>query len=110
VPKIGDRAQKQQKKRRQQANIGRLSLFTTPQAHNTPPQRPINRFLEVPSFTLVKATGLTKISDGGGVEGEAIVPHRVALSALADFIATKRHEGCAIDVRLLLLLAPHLFA
>lgn len=62
------------------------------------------------SFTLVKATGLTKISDGGGVEGEAIVPHRVALSALADFIATKRHEGCAIDVRLLLLLAPHLFA
>jgi ADP-ribose pyrophosphatase len=60
------------------------------------------------SFTLVRASGLTKVSDGGGVEGEGITPHRVAIDQLADFIATKRAEGCAIDVRLLLLLGTQL--
>jgi ADP-ribose pyrophosphatase len=56
------------------------------------------------SFTLVRATGLTKFSDGGGVEGEGITPYRVAVDNLPDFIASKRAEGCAIDVKLLLLL------
>jgi ADP-ribose pyrophosphatase len=60
------------------------------------------------SFTLVRALGLTKVSDGGGVEDEGITPHRVAIDRLADFIATKRAEGCAIDVRLLLLLGTQL--
>jgi ADP-ribose pyrophosphatase len=60
------------------------------------------------SFTLVRASGLTKISDGGGVEGEGITPHRVALSALSDFITAKRGEGCGIDVKLLLLLGSQL--
>lgn len=56
------------------------------------------------SFTLVRATGLTRVGDGGGVEGEGITPHRVALAELDSFIATKRAEGCAVDVRLLILL------
>ncbi len=56
------------------------------------------------SFMLVRASGLTKVGEGGGVEGEGITPHRVALSALADFTAEKRDEGYAIDVRLLILL------
>ena len=56
------------------------------------------------SFTLVRATGLTKVGEGGGVEGEGITPHRVALDDLRNFIAQKRAEGCGIDVRLLLLL------
>lgn len=56
------------------------------------------------SFTLVRAHGLTKVGDGGGVEGEGITPHRVALSALSEFLAAKRAEGCGVDVRLLLLL------
>jgi ADP-ribose pyrophosphatase len=60
------------------------------------------------TFTLVKASGLTKVSDGGGVEGEDIVAHRVALDGVADFIAEKRAEGVAIDARLLLLLATSL--
>lgn len=60
------------------------------------------------SFTLVRATGLTKISEGGGVEGEGITPHRVALNQLTDFIDTKRAEGCGIDVKLLLLLGAQL--
>jgi ADP-ribose pyrophosphatase len=60
------------------------------------------------SFTLVKASGLTKIGEGGGVEGEGITPHRVAVSELPVFIATKRAEGCGVDVRLLLLLGANL--
>ena len=60
------------------------------------------------SFTLVNATGLTKVSAGGGVEGEGITPHRVALNQLSVFIDTKRAEGCGIDVKLLLLLGAQL--
>ncbi|RZF63774.1 NUDIX hydrolase [Sphingomonas populi] len=57
------------------------------------------------SFTLVRATGLTRVSDGGGVPGENITVHRVALATLPEFIAAKRAEGLAVDVKLLLLLA-----
>jgi ADP-ribose pyrophosphatase len=56
-------------------------------------------------FTLVRATGLEKVSDGGGVEGEDIIVHRVPLDAIGAFIARKREAGVAIDVKLLLLLA-----
>jgi ADP-ribose pyrophosphatase len=56
------------------------------------------------SFTLVRASGLSKVGEGGGTEGEGITPHRVALSTFPDFISSKRADGCAIDVRLLLLL------
>ena len=56
------------------------------------------------SFTLMKASDLTRVSDGGGVEGENITVHRVALGNLRDFIAAKRAEGCGMDVKLLLLL------
>ena len=57
-------------------------------------------------FTLVRATGLKKVSDGGGVPGEDITVHRVPLAGIVDFIAAKRAEGVAADVRLLLLLGP----
>jgi len=56
------------------------------------------------SFSLFKASGLSKVSDGGGVEGENITVHRVALSELDEFVAQKRREGAGIDVKLLLLL------
>ena len=56
-------------------------------------------------FTLLRAEGLTRVHDGGGVEGENIVVHRVQLAEVAAFVAAKRAEGCGIDVRLLLLLA-----
>lgn len=56
------------------------------------------------SFTLVRARGLTRVSDGGGVEGENITVHRVDRAALPGFIADKRKQGCGIDVRMLLLL------
>lgn len=58
------------------------------------------------SFSLFKASGLTKVSDGGGVDGENIIVHRVALTALNDFIERKRTEGAGIDVKLLMFLQP----
>ena len=58
------------------------------------------------SFTLVRAYGLTRVSEGGGVDGENITVHRVALSTIDAFIAAKRTAGCAIDVKLLMLLGP----
>ena len=56
------------------------------------------------SFTLVKATGLTKVGEGGGTEHEDIVVHRVALDRVAETVAGHRARGHGIDVRLLLLL------
>jgi ADP-ribose pyrophosphatase len=56
-------------------------------------------------FTLLRAEGLTRIGEGGGVEGEDIVVHRVPIPEVPAFVAAKRAEGCAIDVKLLLLLA-----
>jgi ADP-ribose pyrophosphatase len=57
------------------------------------------------TFTLVKATGLTKVGDGGGPEHEDIVVHRVPLTRVAQTVAEHRARGNAIDVKLLLLLA-----
>lgn len=56
------------------------------------------------TFTLVRAHGLTRVGDGGGVHGENIVVHRVALVDIADFIADKRGDGVVIDVKMLALL------
>ena len=62
------------------------------------------------SFTLVRATGLTKVGDGGGDDDENITVHRVPLGEVAAFVAAKRAEGVAIDVKLLLLLAGSILA
>ncbi|MBB4100079.1 NUDIX hydrolase [Sphingomonas kyeonggiensis] len=62
------------------------------------------------SFTLVRATGLTKVGEGGGLEDEDIIVHRVPLAGLPAFVAEKRAEGLAIDVKLLLLLSGALLA
>lgn len=59
-------------------------------------------------FTLVRAHGLTCVGEGGGDGDEEITVHRVALDAVEPFIATKRAEGVAIDVKLLMLLGPGL--
>lgn len=56
-------------------------------------------------FTLVRATGLTRIGDGGGIDGEDILVHRVPVAEVPAFVAAKRAEGLAIDVKLLILLA-----
>lgn len=56
------------------------------------------------SFTLLIARDLTRVSEGGGVSGENIIVHRVALERLAEFVTAKRAEGCGIDVRVAMLL------
>ena len=60
------------------------------------------------SFTLFRAEGLEKVGDGGGVPGEDIRVHRVALAGLEDWLAARRAEGYAVDVKLLTLLGPSL--
>ena len=57
------------------------------------------------SFTLVKATGLTKVGEGGGEGDENITVHRVALTEVPNFVAARRAAGVAVDVKILTLLA-----
>lgn len=57
------------------------------------------------SFTLVRAHGLTRIGEAGGVAGhEDIIVHLVERAAIAEFIEGRRAAGIGIDVKLLLLL------
>jgi ADP-ribose pyrophosphatase len=63
------------------------------------------------SFTLVRAEGVRRIGEGGGVPGEEeIIVHLVPKANLADFVAARRAAGVAVDVKLLLPLAPFLLA
>ncbi|MEA3032924.1 MAG: ADP-ribose pyrophosphatase [Sphingomonadales bacterium] len=58
------------------------------------------------AFTLLRAEGLTKVGEGGGVgQHEDIEVHRVALQAVPAFLEAKRAQGARVDVKLLLLLA-----
>jgi len=62
------------------------------------------------TFTLVRASGLTKVGDGGGVDDEDITVHRVPLSEVATFLAARRAAGTVADVKLLLLLGAGILA
>jgi ADP-ribose pyrophosphatase len=55
-------------------------------------------------FSLLRAEGLTKVGEGGGVESEDIKVHRVPLADIHAFVDERRGAGCAIDVKILLLL------
>lgn len=61
-------------------------------------------------FTLLRAEGLRRVGAGGGVAGEDIVVHRVPVEDVHLFVKARRAEGCAIDVKLLLLLSAELLA
>lgn len=60
------------------------------------------------SFTLVKATGLSRVGDGGGTDHEDIIVHRVPLDGIAKFVADKRAEGAGVDAKVLMLLGAGL--
>ncbi|PNU06558.1 NUDIX hydrolase [Novosphingobium guangzhouense] len=60
------------------------------------------------SFTLFRAHDLVKVGDGGGVDSEDIVVHRVPLSGLTEALAAWRQQGYAIDVKMLTLLGPQI--
>jgi ADP-ribose pyrophosphatase len=61
-------------------------------------------------FTLLRAERLTKVGEGGGVAGEDIIVHRVPLGEVPAFVAAKRAEGAAMDVKMLILLAGPMLA
>ncbi|HEX6376308.1 MAG TPA: NUDIX hydrolase [Allosphingosinicella sp.] len=56
-------------------------------------------------FTLLRAEGLARTGEGGGVAGEDIDVHRVRLEDVPAFVAARRAEGVAVDAKLMLLLA-----
>ena len=60
------------------------------------------------SFTLLKATALTKVGEGGGTDAEDITVHRLKISELPQRVAEFREQGVAIDVRVLTLLGAFL--
>lgn len=62
------------------------------------------------SFTLFRARDLEKVGDGGGVDSEDIVVHRVPRHGIAEAIAGWRKQGYAIDVKMLTLLGGLLLA
>ena len=62
------------------------------------------------SFTLLRASGLEKVGEGGGTDHENITVHRVPLGEIEAFVGQGRARGCAIDVRLLLLLGAGMLA
>lgn len=57
------------------------------------------------SFTLLRASGLTRVGEGGGTENEDITVHRVRLDHLPQFVAAWRARGHAVDVRIAMLMA-----
>ena len=62
-------------------------------------------------FALVRATGLTRVGAGGGVDSEDIEVHRVPLAELAEFVENRRNAGVGVDVRIMgLLLAGQMQA
>ncbi len=58
------------------------------------------------SFTLLRARGLTQISEGGGISEENIEIYRVPLDGLAEFVANWREAGHGVDVRVAMLMTP----
>lgn len=61
-------------------------------------------------FSLVRAEGLTKVGEGGGVASEDIKVHHVPLADIHAFVDERRRTGCAIDVKILLLLGAGFLA
>ncbi len=61
-------------------------------------------------FTLVRASGLTRVGPGGGIESEDIEVHRVPLAELPVFVENRRNAGVGIDVRIMGLLLAGEFA
>lgn len=60
------------------------------------------------AFTLLRASELVQVGDGGGVDGEDITVHRVALDNLPRFLDGCQARGAGIDVRLLLMLGAQI--
>ncbi len=71
--------------------------------------KPLGSFASSPGLTdetveIFEARGLTRTGPGGGVAGEDIQVHRIAMADVSTFLNAKRAEDCAVDVKLLALL------
>lgn len=55
-------------------------------------------------FTLLRASDLTKVGEGGGVDSENINVHRVPMTEVSEFVANWRAAGHGVDVRVALFL------
>ncbi|MFN3989121.1 MAG: NUDIX hydrolase [Erythrobacter sp.] len=55
-------------------------------------------------FTLLRATALEKVAEGGGEGDENILVHRIPVDEIADFVAAWREAGHGVDVRVALFL------
>lgn len=55
-------------------------------------------------FHFYRATGLRRVGEGGGVSGENITVHLVPLAQIPLFVEQTRARGCAVDMRMLILL------
>jgi ADP-ribose pyrophosphatase len=60
--------------------------------------------LAAESFTLVRVHDVRKVGEGGGTGHEDIAVHLVARKDIPRFVESRRREGVAIDVKLLLFL------
>lgn len=56
------------------------------------------------TFHLVRADGLTKVGDGGGVPDEGITVRAVPRAEVPGFIAGRRAAGLAVDAKLMMFL------
>ena len=61
---------------------------------------PISPGLSTERIALVRATGLSKVSDGGGDETENIVTHEVLLGEVEEWLDRKRAEGIIVDPKI----------
>ena len=52
------------------------------------------------SISFYLATGLRRVSAGGGVEGERITVHEVPLATIEQWLDTQRAQGKAVDPRI----------
>ena len=62
---------------------------------------PISPGISNEIIILVRARGLTRISDGGGVDGEDIVVHEVPLPSLTSWLEARQAEGLLVDPKVL---------
>lgn len=46
------------------------------------------------------ATGLERVAEGGGVEGEDIVVHEVPLEEIDEWLDARTREGCVVDLKI----------
>jgi len=49
---------------------------------------------------LIEITGLVRVHDGGGVEGENIIVHRVPLAQVHDWLEVQRRAGLQVEPRI----------